>query len=56
MDTTFLNISNNWLFAHLFAKGVSWRSAKFTAGDFECMVRLKKLTLQKIACEMYGEF
>ena len=34
--------------SHLFAKSVSCRSAKFTTGDFECMVRLKKYTLKKI--------
>ena len=33
--------------SHLFAKSVSCRSAKFTTGDFECMVRLKKFTLKK---------
>ena len=33
--------------SHLFAKSVSCRSAKFTTGNFECMVRLKKFTLQK---------
>ena len=33
--------------SHLFAKSVSCRSAKFTTGDFECMVRLKKFTLEK---------
>ena len=32
---------------HLFTKSVSCRSAKFTTGDFECMVRLKKFALQK---------
>ena len=32
---------------HLLAKSVSCRSAKFTTGDFECVVRLKKFTLQK---------
>ena len=50
MGTAFLNISNNCLFAHcchLFAKRVSCRSAKFTTGDFECMMRLKKFTLQQ---------
>ena len=50
MGTSFLNISNNWLLhtdTHLFAKSVSCRSANFTTGDFECMVRLKKVTLQK---------
>ena len=45
-----LNISDNWLLhiaTHLFTKSVSCRSAKFTTGDFECMVRLKKFILQK---------
>ena len=36
--------------SHLFAKSVSCRSAKFTTGDFECMVRLKKFTLKKLSC------
>ena len=48
---SFLNISNNWLLhiaTHLFTKSVSGRSAKFTTGDFECMVCLKKSTLKKI--------
>ena len=51
IGTTFLNISNNWLFhtaTRLFTKSVSCRSAKFTTGDFECMVCLKKITLQYI--------
>ena len=50
MGTSFLNIGNNWLLytgTHLFAKSVSCRSANFTTGDFECMVRLKKYTVQK---------
>ena len=33
--------------SHLFVKNVSCRSAKFTTGDFECMLRLKKFKLQK---------
>ena len=37
--------------SHLFAKSVSCRSAKFITGDFECMVRLKKFTLQKSLCK-----
>ena len=48
---SFLNISNNWLLhiaTHSFTKSVSWGSATFTTRDFECMVRLKKFTLQKI--------
>ena len=34
--------------SHLFAKSVSCRLAKFTTVDFECMVRLKEFTLQKM--------
>ena len=33
--------------SHLFTKSVSCRSGKFTTGDFECMVRLKRFTLQQ---------
>ena len=53
MDTAFLNNSSFkpstdlHTAAHLFTKSVSCRSAKFTTGDFECMVRLKRLSLQK---------
>ena len=50
MGTAFLDISNNLLLhtaIHLFTKSVSCRAAKFTTGDFECMVCLKKVTLQK---------
>ena len=36
------------LASHFFAKRVSCRSAKFTTGDFKCMVRLKEFTLQKL--------
>ena len=55
MGTAFLNISKNWLLhtdSHLFAKSLSCRSAKFTTGDFECMVRLKTFTLQKLNQEI----
>ena len=34
--------------SHLFAKSVSCRSAKFTTGDFEYMMRLKQFILQKL--------
>ena len=46
---SFLNISNKSLLhiaTHLFTKSVSCPSAKFTTGDFECMVCLKKSTLK----------
>ena len=33
--------------SHLFNKSVSCRSAKLTTGNSECVVRLKKFTLQK---------
>ena len=33
--------------SHLFAKSVSCHSANFTTRDFECMVHLKKFTLQQ---------
>ena len=52
----FLNISNNWLLhiaTHLFTKSVSCRSAKFTIRNFECMVCLKKFTLQEIYIYIY---
>ena len=44
---------------HFFVKSVSCRSAKFTAGDFDCMVCLKKFTLQKLIiffCPGNGKF
>ena len=46
---SFLNISNNSLLhiaTHLFTQTVSCSSAKFTTGDFEFMVCLKKFTLR----------
>ena len=36
---------------HLFTKSVSCSSAKFTTGNFECVVRLKRFTLKKVAIE-----
>ena len=33
--------------SHLFAERISCRSAKSTTGDYECIVRLKKFTLEK---------
>ena len=50
MGTAFLNIGKNLLLhtgSHLFTKVFHDGSAKFTTRDFECMVCLKKLTLQK---------
>ena len=50
MGTAFLNISENRLLhvaTHLFTKSVSCRSAKFTIGNFESMVYLKKFTHKK---------
>ena len=47
---SFLNASDNrllWIATHFFTKSDSCRSAKFTTGDFECIVRLKKFTLNK---------
>ena len=36
--------------SHLFVKSVSCRSAKFTTGNFECIVCLKRFSLQKFEC------
>ena len=39
--------------SHCFTKIVSCRSGKFTTGDFECMMCLKKFTLQKVYIYIY---